>query len=156
MHPAGHFATSIAMSAAAYATTRSTELTAGVFAGGFLIDLDHLFDYVAFNGQRDLRPSRFLEYYFKFEFTKVVLPLHAWELMGVLAVVAIFFPHPLLLGYLIGATVHLGLDLIFNQAMVPSIFSFYSFTYRARRGFDKERLILVPVSEPPIVPQGRK
>lgn len=144
------------MSAATYAATRSTELTVGVFAGGFLIDLDHVFDYVAFNGQRDLRPSRFLNYYFKLEFTKVVLALHAWELMGALAVFAIFFPHPLLLGYLIGATVHLGLDLIFNQGMVRSIFSFYSITYRARRGFDKNRLFFVPVSKRPIVPPGRK
>ena len=42
MMPGGHLATAAALGALSYATTGSTELAAGCFAGGFLIDLDHI------------------------------------------------------------------------------------------------------------------
>lgn len=121
--------------------TRSPELTLGMFVGGFLIDLDHYFDYFAFNGQRDMRPASFLRYYSELHFERVVLPLHAYELMACLALVNLYFPHLFLVGYLIGAAMHLGLDLIFNQGVVGSTLRFYSFLYRARHGFAKARLL---------------
>lgn len=51
MMPGGHLVTAAALGGIAYATTGSTELAAGCFAGGFLIDLDHYFDYLVFEGQ---------------------------------------------------------------------------------------------------------
>lgn len=150
MHPAGHFATAAALSSGVFAATRSTAMTAGAFAGGFLIDLDHLFDYVTFNRQRNLHPSNFLRYYLRDrDFRWVVLPLHAYELMCALAAIAYFFPHPLLLGYLIGAALHMGLDVIFNQNVCKSSVLFYSILYRAARGFSRERLIRTTVAATP-------
>ena len=144
MRPTGHLVTTAVLSAGIYAATRSPVLTAGVFIGGFLIDLDHLFDYLIFNGQRDLRPRKFVEYYMTLQFDRVVIFLHSYELMAVLIVIAIVTPHPLLVGYLIGATLHLSLDLIFNQWALGPTLPFYSFIYRARRGFARSRIIRTP------------
>lgn len=141
MHPTGHFVTTAGLAAGVYAGTQSLGLTAGVITGGFFIDLDHYFDYLAFNKQRDLRPASFLDYYFKFKFDWIVLPLHSYELMAALAMLALYYPAPPLLGYLIGATMHMTLDLLFNDDVVESTLSFYSFVHRARMGFAKHRLL---------------
>jgi hypothetical protein len=146
MHPKGHLVTSAVLSGGILAATQSVELAAGAFAGGFLIDLDHYFDYFVFNKQRDPRPRPFLEYYLNNRFNLVVLPLHAYELMAVLGGLAFFFPNPLLIGYLIGAAMHMGLDLHFNQECVGSTVPFYSFIYRAKNKFLKKHLLRGPKS----------
>ena len=63
MSPGGHLVTTAATCAVVYAGTGSPALTAGLAAGGFLIDVDHVVDYVLFERQRDLRPGSFLRYY---------------------------------------------------------------------------------------------
>ena len=60
MSPGGHLVTTALACAAVYAGTESVALTAGLAAGGFLIDVDHAVDYVLFERQRDLRPGSFL------------------------------------------------------------------------------------------------
>src|SRR4029453_5850564 len=58
--PGGHLVTTAVACAAVQASTGSAALTAGVAAGGFLIDVDHVLDYLAFERQRALRPAAFL------------------------------------------------------------------------------------------------
>jgi len=49
---------------------------------------------------------------------------------------------PFLLGWLIGGTMHLALDLVFNGRQTPrSIVAFYSFAYRAGHRFEAARLL---------------
>ncbi|HLF49501.1 MAG TPA: hypothetical protein VJA45_08995, partial [Methylomirabilota bacterium] len=60
MSPGGHLATTTIAGAAVYAATGSVGLVAGLAAGGFFIDVDHIFDYVVFERRRDFRPSAFL------------------------------------------------------------------------------------------------
>ena len=55
--------TTIVAATAAAAATGSLPVAAGVAAGGFLIDLDHLADYLVFERQWDLRPGAFLHFY---------------------------------------------------------------------------------------------
>jgi hypothetical protein len=137
MMPGGHLATSLALSAGAYAATGSTPLAAGCFAGGFLIDFDHYLDYLVFEKQwKRPAPADFLRYYFTGLPLKVVLPLHSVELMTVLAVLCFFFPYPLLSGYILGASMHLLLDILVNGDHVLRMpVLFYSFAYRASRRF---------------------
>ena len=142
MSPGGHLVTTVVAGAATAAATGSWTLTAGIVAGGFLIDVDHAVDYVVFDGQRDLRPGAFLRYYMEGRVRRVVLGLHSWELMAVLAVLAWMAPNPWLVGYLLGASMHLALDLAFNGEVVPrSILAFYSFSYRAAHRFDARTLL---------------
>jgi hypothetical protein len=142
MSPGGHLVTTIAACAATAYVTGSAPLAAAVFAGGFLIDLDHAVDYVVFERQRDLRPGAFLRYYVEGHIRRAVLVLHSYELFAVLTAMAWWTQSPLLSGYLIGALMHLALDIIFNGRITPySIAAFYSFSYRLAHRFDAQTLL---------------
>ena len=143
--------TTVAACAAAAAATGSVPLTLGVAAGGFFIDVDHAVDYVLFDRQRDLRPAAFLRYYVEGRMRRVVLALHSYELLALLGAVAWWSGAVPLWGYLIGALMHLALDLSFNGESVPtSIVAFYSFAYRAAHRFDARRLL----GGPRVAPTG--
>jgi hypothetical protein len=136
MSPGGHLVTTTITCAAVYACTGSVGLIAGLAAGGFLIDVDHIFDYVVFERRRDLRPSAFLKYYLEGRVQRVVLPLHSYELLAALIVLAWVTNREWLWGYVLGMALHLPLDIVFNGRLVPGgLVHFYSFAVRARAGF---------------------
>lgn len=132
----------MAVCAAAAATTESWPLVAGLAAGGFLIDVDHVVDYLGVERQRDMRPGAFLRYYMEGRARRTVLALHSYELFAVLIALAWSTGNPWLLGYVGGSLMHLALDLVFNGEYVPhSIVLFYSFVYRAIHRFDAAQLL---------------
>jgi hypothetical protein len=140
--PGGHLITTVAACAASQALTGSWSLTAGIAAGGFLIDVDHAIDYVVFDGQRDLRPGAFLRYYLDGRVKRTVLLLHSYELLFALLGLAWFVPFLPLTGYLMGALMHLALDISVNGELTPrSIAAFYSFGYRLAHRFDATTLL---------------
>jgi hypothetical protein len=149
--PGGHLVTTAAACAAVYAGTGSTELVAGLAAGGFLIDVDHVVDYVLFERQRDLRPAAFLRYYLSGRAERVVLMLHSYELLALLAILAWFTRIDWLWGWVFGMLLHLPLDVIFNGKFSSAgMLHFYSIIVRARAGFRASRLIdraVQPVGE---------
>lgn len=137
MSPGGHAVTTVVASAATAYVSGSLALASAVVFGGFLIDVDHAFDYVVFNRQRDLHPSVFLRYYLEGRATLVVLVLHSWELFAFLTAMAWWTGWALLWAYLGGAVMHLLLDIAFNGEVLPkNVFAFYSFAYRAAHGFN--------------------
>ena len=137
MSPGGHAATTLVASAATVYMSGSPSLATAVALGGFLIDIDHAVDYLLFNRQWDLHPGKFLRYYLEGRAKRVVLALHSWELFALLAAIAWWTGWLLLWGYLVGAAMHLFLDIVFNGKFLPkNIIAFYSFTYRAIHGFD--------------------
>jgi len=149
MSPGGHLLTTAAATAAMGYATGSAPLAAAVATGGFLIDLDHAVDYVLFDRQRDLRPGAFLRYYVEGHVKRAVLVLHSYELMALLALIAWWTHAPWLSGYLVGALMHLALDIVFNGRITPfSIAAFYSFTYRAYHRFDA--VALLGIAERPV------
>lgn len=142
MSPGGHLLTSAVACAGAFAATGSPLVTAAVAAGGFLIDLDHVVDYVVIERQRDLRPGVFLRHYLEGRVRRAVLLLHSYELFVLLAAVAWRTESAALTAYLVGAVMHLALDLTVNGEMTPrSIVAFYSFVYRAAHRFDATALL---------------
>lgn len=142
MSPGGHLVTTVAACTAAAALTQSIPLTAAIFVGGFLIDVDHAVDYVLFENQRDLRPGAFLRYYLSGRVQRAVLLLHSYELFLLIGLAAWWTDSLVLQGYLMGALLHLALDLIFNGEYVPrSISAFYSFGYRLAHGFSMPALL---------------
>ncbi|MBI2527778.1 MAG: hypothetical protein HYV93_17565 [Candidatus Rokubacteria bacterium] len=142
MSPGGHLVTTALACGAVHALTGSAALTAGLAAGGFLIDVDHVADYVLVEGRRDLRPSAFLEYYLGGEARRVVLALHSYELLAVLALLAWVTNSELAWGYVLGMLLHLPLDIMFNGKLVSrSLVPFYSLAYRWRAEFLAPRLV---------------
>ena len=153
MSPGGHLVTTAAACAVTAYVTGSASLTAAVGTGGFLIDLDHAFDYVVFERQRDLRPGAFLRHYVEGHVRRAVLLLHSYELFAVLTALAWWLQAPLISAYLVGALMHLGLDIIFNGRVTPySIAAFYSFGYRLAHRFDA--VALLGITEPRPVAGG--
>jgi hypothetical protein len=147
MMPGGHLATAAALGGAAYALTGSAEFAAGCFTGGFLIDFDHYFDYLVFEGQwKKPSPLDFLRYSFRSEHHRLVLLLHSLELMTVLTVVAALTRMPFLYGYILGAVMHLGFDIAINgDYALRRPFLFYVFAYRAAFGFRSTELLDIKV-----------
>lgn len=142
MSPGGHLVTTVTACAATAVVTGSLPLTAGVAAGGFLIDVDHAIDYVLVDRQRDLRPFAFLRYYLEGKVQRTVLVLHSYELFALLAALAWWLEAPALAGYVIGGLMHLALDIAFNGKLTPhSIWAFYSFAYRASHRFQTASLL---------------
>ena len=143
MMPGGHLATSVVLAAAGYVFTHSIELTAGCLAGGFLIDADHYLDYLFVEKQwRRPWPASFLSYYFRAQPRRLVLPLHSYELMLVLTLAAIAIRSHFLTGYLLGAALHLVLDIVINgEHGLRRPVLFYLFAYRASRRFVAHELL---------------
>lgn len=155
MRPGGHLATAVALSGAGYLGTGSAELAAGCFTGAFLIDGDHYLDYLIFEGQwRRPSPTTFLRYYFTHRYQWAVLLLHSLELMGLLALLALAWPRLALLGYILGALLHIVLDILVNgEHMLTRPILFYSLAYRASLRFSAARL-MGPLVIPPEVGQA--
>jgi hypothetical protein len=97
-------------------------------------------DYVLFERQRDLRPGSFLRYYLEGKAQRVVLILHSYELLALLAAVAWFTNVAWLWGWVFGMLLHLPLDIVFNGKFASGgLVHFYSFIVRARAGFRADR-----------------
>jgi hypothetical protein len=143
--PGGHLITTAVACALTQSITGAWPLTAGVAAGGFLIDVDHVVDYVVFERAGRLTPGAFLRHYVEGRTRRVVLVLHSYEIVALLGLMAWWTQADVLLGYLAGALMHLALDLVFNGRLTPrSITAFYSFAYRASHRFDARRLLAHP------------
>jgi hypothetical protein len=152
MSPGGHLVTTAIAGGIVLAATGSIPMTVGIAVGGFLIDLDHVADYVIVERRREITPAAFLRYYTAGRARHVLLALHSYELWLVLAVLAWWLDSEWLAGYLAGAAMHLALDIAFNGRLTPkNIFAFYSFGFRLAHRFDTEALF---GSEPRIVPVG--
>ena len=142
MSPGGHLVTTAIACAGAAALTGSWTATAAVAAGGFLIDLDHVADYVLLERNRRLTPDAFLRHYIEGRTRWAVLVLHSYELFALLGALAWWSGSLWLSAYLWGVTLHLALDLRFNGEVTPrSIVAFYSFAYRLAHGFDARVLL---------------
>lgn len=155
MSPGGHLVTTVAACAVSIVLTRdlpmadTVALASGIATGGFLIDVDHAIDYVLFERQRDLRPSTFLRYYVEGRMRRTVLALHSYELFAALVAAALWLNSLPLAGYVLGALMHLALDLVFNGKLTPrSIAAFYSFTFRAAHRFEAGALLGQPALMP--------
>ena len=93
-----------------------------------------------FERQRDLRPGSFLRYYLDGKTRWVVLVLHSYELLALLAAVAWFTNIAWLWGWVFGMALHLPLDILFNGKFASGgLVGFYSFIVRARAGFRADR-----------------
>jgi hypothetical protein len=130
-----HVATSAAIAAGLYAATRSPQLAAGCFVAGFLIDIDHLVDYVVEHGARP-DPAHFFGTFREDLYRKARLPFHGWEWVAVW--VALSWANawdPMFMGLAAGWLQHLLFDQVSNHAAPGG----YSLAYRALTGFSYRR-----------------
>jgi hypothetical protein len=118
--PRYHLLASAALGSAFWAATGRPATFAAPLLSGFLIDVDHLFDYAL--ARTSLRG-------------RVVLPLHGWEYVPAWLLVdrTLGLAGSLVCGY----AVHLTIDQIWNEKRSRLA---YLISWRARRGFKSEDL----------------
>jgi hypothetical protein len=141
-----HIFSSAILSGTIYALTKSKQTAIAAFVSGVLIDLDHLFDFFVFSGER-FSIKRFFSWFWDTKWEKVTILFHSYELYFVLGIIAFFYPNDILIGVLLGGGLHLILDQIgvfnfhfgLNSKPAPM---YYFLIYRCFVGFHKDKLLV--------------
>lgn len=116
MRTSGHIVTSLGIGLANYMQYRSKPAAAASFLAGFLIDLDHIVDYVKAHGWR-FNWGKLSEACHENYSGKLFLPLHSFEL---LALFYFFFKGPKRQPYRVGISMSLLLHLLLDQKCNPN------------------------------------
>jgi hypothetical protein len=138
MRTVGHVIASAGVSLATYHRYRSRGAALAAFLAGWLIDIDHLFDYIKAHGWKanwlHLNEACHEKYS-----GKLYLPLHSYELL------ALFFLlfrgnsfQPFRVGISLSILLHLLLDQRFNPNRRTST---YFLTHRIRKRFDAAEIL---------------
>ena len=143
-----HVAASIIVSAGTYVLSDSATMAAVTLFSGIFIDADHLIDYAVMS-----RPPysirRLFETYYNKKMSHVLVILHSWELIGILALIAIASNwEPISTGLLIGMGHHMLLDQIFNHPYPLG----YFLTFRIFSRLSAERCF----HRPSVTPNNKK
>lgn len=139
MSPQGHVLTSLAAGAAVAAATGTPLAGLACVLAGIFIDLDHLLEYFWFEGMK-LDIADFKQACEETRFPKTLLVLHSWELLALGWILAlgttVAEPRLLALSALLGLTLHLALDQLYNDPFPLC----YFLTYRLAVGLDPARI----------------
>jgi len=137
MKPTAHIATSAAIATTLYILTKSVSLAGISFFCGFLIDADHLLDYVREYGFRGSR-EEFFRLFYETRFNKLLLVFHAWEWVVALLLLAAYNDwNNVVLGGAIGIFQHLVFDQMTNGVTPGG----YFIGYRAAKHFSRECIV---------------
>ena len=138
MRTIGHIITSAGIGLASYARYKSPPAAIVSFLAGWLIDLDHIFDYVHAHGWK-LDWDAINEASHEKYSGKLYLPLHSFELL------ALFFMlcrgerrHPYRVGVTLSVLAHLLLDQRYNPSRRPLT---YFLADRIRKRFDANLIL---------------
>lgn len=108
--------------------------------GGFLIDTDHLIDYVLAFGT-DFRLYYFLSGYQFLKSEKIYIIFHGWEYVLLFSIVALLIKRPILkslfLALALGMFFHLDADVVIDHIPPQT----YSVLYRVKHHFDVQALV---------------
>lgn len=139
-----HVAASSIVSAGTYVLSDSATMAAVTLFSGIFMDADHLIDYI-FMHRPPYNIGHFFETYSKNKQTHVLLMLHSWELIVILAIIAMASNwEPFSTGLLIGMGHHMVLDQIFNHAYPLS----YFLTFRIFSRLSSDRCFYGPTAKP--------
>lgn len=111
-------------------------------AGGFLIDLDHFFDYV-FAFAFDFNLEYFSNGYYNLRNGKIFYLLHGWEYVAIFAIIGFLIKKSMrwksfFLALALGMFFHLSVDVLINEGMRKEG---YFLTYRAYNKFNIEKIV---------------
>jgi hypothetical protein len=154
MRTFGHIVTSAGVSLASYLKYRSRGAALVSFFVGWLIDIDHVVDYVTAHGWK-FNWSKFNEAKHECYSGKLYLPLHSFEL---LALFFLLFRGPRKQPYRVGITLSILTHLLLDQRCNPSRKPLtYFLAHRISKKFDANAIlgteaapVAIPVQEVPV------
>jgi len=141
-----HVAASIPLAGGVYALTGSSEMAAGVIAGGILIDTDHFMEFWHDNGF-SLDIKNFFVYGNSGKCTRLFIIFHSFELLLLMGLFADWTPFSgFLYGLIIGAIPHILMDYInlvrrLNYRWYS--LALYFFIFRLLKRFDRKAIDVV-------------
>ncbi|MFN8656692.1 MAG: hypothetical protein U0105_10170 [Candidatus Obscuribacterales bacterium] len=149
MRTLGHIITSAGVGLATYHRYKSAPAAVASFLAGWMIDIDHLFDYVKAHGWRwswfHFKEARHEHYS-----GKLYLPLHSYELLAVLWILLRKEHHrPYRNGITLSILTHLLLDQKCNPCRRPAT---YFLAHRIRQQFDATKILSLAELAPSVVP----
>lgn len=143
MLPSRHIIVSLSLGAIISVFTKSTVAGLLCFFSGFLVDVDHVLDYVVNEGPKNFslkniyRTCRKLPFQKeKSRLKKVYLVFHSWEAVIIIFIGYLLFKNKYILAIAVGYTSHLFLD-VWTRAFHPMA---YFISYRYRKGFSPVKL----------------
>ncbi|MBF0555458.1 MAG: hypothetical protein HQK96_13035 [Nitrospirae bacterium] len=134
-----HTYTSAALGGIIYAITDSWQAAVSTLIAGVFIDIDHIFDFLMFSGER-LTMRNFTSWCDEMKWNKITLIFHSYELFIVLGFIAYYSGSKTATGILCGAVFHVLLDQTGNLRKSRLSQWFYFLTYRIIQGFKKDNL----------------
>ncbi|HEY9792179.1 MAG TPA: hypothetical protein V6D22_17370 [Candidatus Obscuribacterales bacterium] len=138
MRTLGHIITSAGVGLATYHRYKSPGAAVASFLAGWLIDIDHVVDYVKAHGWK-LSWFHFNEARHEHYSGKLYLPLHSYELI---ALFFLLFRHPDKHPYRVGITLSLLTHLLLDQKCNPSRrATTYFLAHRIRKRFEARHLL---------------
>lgn len=136
MKPINHVSVSIITGVVTYVSTGAISPSIACFLVGWLVDVDHIWDYYK-NAGRDFSIKRFMNTFENNEIKKVYLYFHSYELLFVLTVSCFISHFNYLLSFTtMGFAIHLFFDQIFNSAKPCA----YFITFRILQGYRTENI----------------
>ncbi len=145
MRTVGHIITSAGVSCASYYVYRSPKAAWASFLVGFLIDLDHIFDYVRAHGWK-MNWAMLKEASHENYSGKLYLPLHSYELI---ALFFLFFKGKARQPYRVGITLSLLTHLLLDQRCNPSRKAgTYFLASRIRKRFNANQILHADYKKP--------
>lgn len=137
MRPLAHITASMVIATVLVCVTKSAAVAGAAFLSGFLIDCDHLLEYLREYGVRG-NAQEFFRVFHETRFKKLILVFHAWELVVVLLLIAAGTSwNRVVLGVAIGVFHHLVLDQLYN-GFTPGG---YFFVYRVVKKFSMREIL---------------
>ena len=138
MRTFGHIVASAGVGLASYAVHRSRPAALASFFAGWLIDLDHIVDYVSAHGWKP-NWQRINEAEHEKYSGKLYLPLHSFEL---LALFFLLFRGPRRQPYRVGISLSILTHLLLDQRCNPSRTPLtYFLSHRIRKRFDAGQIL---------------
>jgi len=138
MRTLGHIITSAGVGLASYYRYRSRPAAVASFLAGWMIDIDHVVDYVSAHGWRP-NWSKFNEASHEKYSGKLYLPLHSYEL---LALFFLLFRGPRKQPYRVGITLSILTHLLLDQRCNPSRKPLtYFLAHRIRKRFNAGEIL---------------
>ena len=126
-----HAGLSLSVALGVYTLSRSAAMAVASFAAGVFVDVDHVFDYL-----REYRFRTDIVFFFRsFHATlyrRIVLFLHSWELLILLAAAAVWSRGD---GVIVGAIIGMGHHLVADQFTNRVHRWGYFFSYRVGKKF---------------------